>query len=393
MAPPAQSRFQGNGLACALGLILCALLWAGVETACFFLKQGPYADLFLKQPYKSYLPNPQNHGERKFAIPTSYHLLSRGNHKVNYPQRQNEELDYSKKFERGFYTRPWRLAPNRRSRSVVVLRRTGETVYDVQYTTDSFGRRLIPNGPDQSYKKHLLFLGCSLTFGEGVQDNQTFPAIISKLTRDHHVYNMGMPGSSPAEILKRIQEGYAWAGVKENRGAAIYTFMDDHVNRVFGPMSVRATWGSHLPFIYENSAGHFTVKGSFLSEEPFLTMIYQWLWQLPSTQFFHINLPFRLEQTKFTTFARMVRQIKDAYLEQFPGQKFYVAFFPNGNSQLASALIPEFERMGIHYLDYSQFDIAQYTAKDITIPWDRHPSAETHRIWGEILARDLIKFK
>jgi hypothetical protein len=78
-------------------------------------------------------------------------------------------------------------------------------VYSTSYSFDKFGRRIVPDA-DAAADKFLLFLGCSRTLGEGVDDHATFPNLIAqKLKRN--AYNLGMAAYGPNEILELLQQG------------------------------------------------------------------------------------------------------------------------------------------------------------------------------------------
>src|SRR5690606_28869674 len=49
-----------------------------------------------------------------------------------------------------------------------------DTVYNVYNTIDENWKRVTPDF-DSSRSKYALFFGCSIAFGHGLEDNQTFP--------------------------------------------------------------------------------------------------------------------------------------------------------------------------------------------------------------------------
>jgi len=49
----------------------------------------------------------------------------------------------------------------------------------------------------EKYKKNIAFFGCSLTYGEGVKNEDTYPSQIQKLSNDEfNCMNFGVPGGS-----------------------------------------------------------------------------------------------------------------------------------------------------------------------------------------------------
>ncbi|MEK7794954.1 MAG: hypothetical protein AAB353_10505 [Candidatus Hydrogenedentota bacterium] len=55
----------------------------------------------------------------------------------------------------------------------------GQTVFDVRYRTDAYGRRITPS-PDGA-DRFLVFFGCSFVFGEGIAEDETLPAQTARL--------------------------------------------------------------------------------------------------------------------------------------------------------------------------------------------------------------------
>jgi hypothetical protein len=54
----------------------------------------------------------------------------------------------------------------------------GRLSFDVHYSTDRFGRRMTVVEAPERRRELALFFGCSVTWGAGVEDDQTLPAII-----------------------------------------------------------------------------------------------------------------------------------------------------------------------------------------------------------------------
>lgn len=73
--------------------------------------------------------------------------------------------------------------------------------FDALYTQNQFGRRVVPQDNPEQRDKHLLFFGCSYTFGTGCNDNETLPAQTATLMPEYHVYNMAEGGWGPAQVI------------------------------------------------------------------------------------------------------------------------------------------------------------------------------------------------
>lgn len=84
----------------------------------------------------------------------------------------------------------------------------GNIVYQVRYTTNAHGLRHSP-AAKTAEATCILFFGGSFTFGEGVNDAETLPYRVAvKTDRAYQVYNFGMPGFGPQQMLRAIEQGF-----------------------------------------------------------------------------------------------------------------------------------------------------------------------------------------
>jgi hypothetical protein len=388
---------KSNLLAFIFGIGLCLAILMVCELSCYFLNRSRFNKYFegsdVQASIGDQVTSLKKEGCAKNALPTSFRDL-KVIRPVVYFEHRPDLVDASKKFERWVKDKNQNDIPNLTTHSKLLIKGTNEAIYDVVITTDADGRRTTTGQDDGERSHHLLLIGCSFVFGEGVNDDETLPSFVAKILNEQKmprtkVYNLGEMGSSPAHVIERIQKNYLWRNIKESQGQAVYVFFNDHFNRVFGRMSAVGTWGADLPYIFEDEPGHFKVNGSFAQERPFYTRLSRYLASLEFTHFFHLDFPPRFTRFHFEQYAKIILQMKNEYLNRFPGQRFAVAFYPGSVSSLSSYLIPELEKLGISYLDYTPFELSQYTMKPTQHRYDGHPSAEAHRLWGEVLARDL----
>ncbi len=124
----------------------------------------------------------------------------------------------------------------------------GSLDFDVRYHTDAVASRVVPGRPDQG--PDIFLFGCSFTFGEGLEDDQTLAARLQSLRSSDRIYNFGIrnAGTSDAWIhLKRKLE----AGARPQR--CVYLFMDDHFRRTGLPDVTVATQPARPRFILRDS--------------------------------------------------------------------------------------------------------------------------------------------
>lgn len=151
-----------------------------------------------------------------------------------------------------------RYSPNQRLRSLRTLddREGGEKVFDVTYTIDAFGNRATPAAPGQPA---VLFMGCSFTFGNGLDDADTLPWRFAEATHGRlDVVNAAISGAGAHQMLRMLELGLEDARLADGVSRIFYAAIPDHVRRA--AIGLPDTWGPH----YEIDAS----DGRLLLEEP-----------------------------------------------------------------------------------------------------------------------------
>ena len=77
----------------------------------------------------------------------------------------------------------------------------------------------------------INFFGGSQTFGEGLNDDETIPALVQKKTRVHRVYNYAYRGYGPHQMLRMIETNALKDQLKETNGIAFYQYFDFQIPR------------------------------------------------------------------------------------------------------------------------------------------------------------------
>ncbi|MFO0948317.1 MAG: hypothetical protein U1D30_20745 [Planctomycetota bacterium] len=96
--------------------------------------------------------------------------------------------------------------------------------YDVKYTIGSDSWRTIPDA-----RPEVAFLGCSFTFGTGVQDEECFAAVLNnQYWTDHKVRNYALMGYGTRQACLILEDRLK----REPRPAAVfYGWLYDHIRR------------------------------------------------------------------------------------------------------------------------------------------------------------------
>ncbi len=257
-------------------------------------------------------------------------------------------------------------------------------LYDVYYTIDSLSRRSTPlTAKSKLNKQYALFFGCSFTFGEGVNDDETYPYYFSKTDSTFIPYNYGLCGYGTQQMLAGLQDGNLKAAVAEPNGIAIYLHIPMHINRVIGDMFVHNIWGANMPY-YDLEADKLIYKGSFKNGRPFISKLYSMLGRSNTLRYFNVNFPVKMNTHHFDVTSRLIEESYQTYKRQFGNDNFFVVIY-HRSDEIKSRL----QEKGIKVLDYSgTFD---KSAKEFQIhpQYEKHPNAHAYQILAEKLLTDI----
>ena len=257
-------------------------------------------------------------------------------------------------------------------------------LYDVRYTIDSLSRRWTPvSAKSKANKQYALFFGCSFTFGEGVNDDETYPYYFSRSDSIFTPYNYGLCGYGTQQMLARLQACNLRAAISEPSGIAIYLHIPMHINRVIGDMFVHNIWGANMPY-YDLEAGKLIYKGSFKNGRPFISKLYSFLGKSNTLRYFNVNFPVKINTHHFDVTSRLIEESYQTYKRQFGNDNFFVVIY-HRSDEIKSRL----QEKGIKVLDYS--DTFDGSAKEFQIhpQYEKHPNAFAYQTLAEKLLTDI----
>lgn len=233
----------------------------------------------------------------------------------------------------------------------------GKTIFDTVVTRDENGFRLIPDSKSKKNPRyHLFFGGCSFTFGEGLNDADAFPAMVSTHLPQTLVVNMGAPGTGISEQLY-LWRGFNWnERYKEQEGLLLYSIIDDHFERLNGTWRY-LDWARDTSPQFKQQDGKLVYAG-ILAE----THGYRWAqlmrnlgvseWWLRGASHF---APFILRDSVPAMILHL-NELKSAYLAQFPKGKFVVIWRPFvppwSSEERRKEIITALEKAKIDFWDY-----------------------------------------
>ena len=281
--------------------------------------------------------------------------------------------------------------------SLRIIKKDGEKViYDTQMNHNSFGFRTYNLPTTKNPKQHLIMAGCSLTYGEGLNDPDTF---VYKLTEKYHdrlVVNMGRRGASPQDHL------YLWRYLnwKEvyapEEGVMVYTIFADHLERIVRTWRY-LSWVRPFNVVFKNDGNHWILDGivndkfSFKLAKFMKTIGLEIYW-LRATH--HFN-PLILEGSE-QMMADILLEVKKEYLRQYPKGRFVVSWFSHMDITIDQTqrqpFLEALNKHGIEYWDNPK-DHERTTRNGgiqaYEIPGDGHPTPLANQEYFEFLAKKL----
>ena len=264
-------------------------------------------------------------------------------------------------------------------------KRLGDSMlYSVAYTIEDSGVRRSNPPSKREGGPCVLFFGGSFTFGEGLNDEETFPYLTSLAVGDRlHTLNFGFHGYGPHHILAMIESGRVDRAVDCEPRAAIYLALGDHVFRSAG----LRWWDDRGPRYVIGPDGRAHRRGQFNDDRGLLDVPRRFL-QKKSEIARRLRSRTRpLEDRDYALHVALVDEMRAQLEATYPGIEFGVILWDVGDLPGSpSRMRAELEERGIEIDRLAEIlDQLDEEASDLTIPGDGHPNARAN----EILARHL----
>ncbi len=295
-----------------------------------------------------------------------------------------------------FYVEPDTIRPDMNDDFRLVGVKSGKLKYLAHYTTDSFGRRI--GYKMKSKAPNLIFLGCSFTFGQGVNDEENF-VYLTGLKTQTNSFNLGQPGSSPSDtyqILKTRKSAFLGT-FPDEKTAVIYTLIPEHIIRVVGTISHFRTYpdGYLLDPYITLEEGKLKIHENFAADNSGAKALFYHLAKWNFTHAFNIEYP-EINDQHFKLISTILQEIEKEIRVLHPKvTDFYVAFYPVGNARKVFLQLRDYikEEGKLKILDYSQANLAGILRHSSLLKYDGHPSPLAHDLFSEFLTHDLNRTK
>ena len=267
-------------------------------------------------------------------------------------------------------------------------RKGSEIIYDVSYSFDQFGRRIIPQ--DESIKKesHIVILGDSNVFGEGLNVNQTLPFFLSKRFTSSHLYNYAFRGYGAGNSLALTESNRLSREVLEKKGLVLFFFKTTHAVRLVGSLPLfRWSDGWH-PFYKLNGDGELVRDGTFITAQPLLTYLKKKFARSNLNKYFKINYPDPYSPKPFEKLCQAFYQMKNNVKKQFSESQLVVVLW--GSSRNLSAVKGCLEDRKVDFVDLVEGK-KRAPVNSAIHPLDHHFNESTHQFYSNELSLKLLE--
>jgi hypothetical protein len=272
--------------------------------------------------------------------------------------------------------------------------RHGKLVYDVTYTTDANGLRVAPPVKTGKAENSVLFFGCSFTYGEGVQDDQTMPYQVGiQSGGQYQIYNFGFHGYAPNQMLAEIESGRVRQVVAASPRFAIYQALPDHVARVAG----KIPYGKHGPRYQLDADGTVRLRGHFDDgQKPLTSLAARLDGQLSKSAIYRTlkNHEPPPDENDVRLLLALVRRSRDLLVAQYPGIEFHVILWRN--LEYEEKTYEELQRgfaemkIPVHLIPDILPDYKVNPGRYWLHPEDKHPNALADRLIADYVVTGIV---
>jgi hypothetical protein len=208
-----------------------------------------------------------------------------------------------------------------------ILRTDNKIIFDVVYSFDRYGRRSSPVEKAAGRDKFLILMGCSFTYGYGLNDNQTLNYYLGRELPDYAPYNYGIGATGPNTALAITEENQFRDQIPQAKGVMVYVSLgESHMDRATGRLPSLA-WALTTPY-YEADGREVRRNGSFATGRPITNKIYFFIGRI--LQFFGLGHrvfpPLNAADSEYM--CLLVKKLRDTFQNQYPGSRFIYYLHP-----------------------------------------------------------------
>lgn len=227
-----------------------------------------------------------------------------------------------------------------------------------------------PVGLEYKDKKPVVLYGCSYSYGYLLDDNENFGAKLSEKTK-RPVYNYSVSARGIQNMLYFLEKEEHYDDFEEPE-YVIYTFIDDHVRRLYTPCNSN----DNIEFI------EYTLKNDKLvrKETPFKYLHSLYIYN--RFQNFCYNKFVKNKKKTEEILIKYFEQSRDLFVKHYPNTKFVILLYPDVKDSYTYS--PVWERLkneGFIILNANEVAQVDLTKEEYKLDDKVHPNAQA---WEKI---------
>lgn len=262
-----------------------------------------------------------------------------------------------------------------------------QLLYEVTYQMDEHGWRRGPGLAAADEPRAVVFLGCSFTFGVGLQDAETLPAQFERAAGGAvRTYNVAMDGYGPHQLLALFeQDRVKPVSGRHERMAGLHLAIPNHVLRVAGA----ARWGFQGPCYRLQPDGTVRYTGPFHRKG--MAAVLHLAARSHVLSEIHDRVR-RVTERDLDRHAAVVAALQAEFQQQFNGP-FVVLAWDTGDAGYAE-MVARLRGRGLRVVEVSELVPGYVSGRaDLMRPLDRHPTPACMRqVADALIAAGLPSF-
>ncbi len=269
-----------------------------------------------------------------------------------------------------------------------------QLLQDVVYTTNAHGLRIAPHDVESASPirttehENVVFFGCSVTVGEGVNDRDTMPWSFETRSAGHYrTYNFGFHGYGPHQMLRILETGLLGKLVSDKPPTqAVYQGLMEHIERSAGNYPA-VSWGPTAPRYALRQDGIPAYRGPFHTS--YGSAVFS---VLNESHIFPEVAPailgWRRTQSDIDLYLAIVKRSKELFETRYRG-RFSVVMW-SAYDRDYPVVVERLRQAGIRVFEVHKIIPDIYTADwKYKLNGDEHPNAITHALIAKFLLEML----
>ncbi|HUN54982.1 MAG TPA: hypothetical protein VMU29_07500 [Smithella sp.] len=261
-------------------------------------------------------------------------------------------------------------------------------LYNVTYTINDLGLRDSTSSKPLHQDQCVLFFGDSFTFGEGVNDFETLPYTVQKLSK-YPVYNFGFHGYGAHQMLSAIEHGMVKDIINCEPRIVIYQAALFQVTRSAG----YSWWNKHGPRYILLPDGSIKYYGHFDDGNWFQNKARAQLAKSFTYKKYLIYKLGRINKKDLKLFIEIIGQSQKLLKEQYPKMEFHVIYWDDKTDRFNNFFIDALKNKGIpvHLVSQILPDYPGNPSRYLLSQYDKHPNVIAYQDIAQYVVDKIVQ--